>query len=464
LAFSAVSLSRQFSTVGGEEESRAESKSQSQPTTVSTKDLPDDVLQPTPMKPLPPRTSTGNQVRLFFSGDDTYSSVLHDIEHAQRSIAIDMYLWELDNTGTKVLEAVRAAAARGVQVVVLIDQFGSPGLCMSLSRLTGDLPPGARVEAHIFNPVLDWPWRMRAWSTVANTPFFRNHRKIIIIDNAIAYVGGMNIADDHTPESFGGNGLFRDTHARVTGPAVQHLAAVAADTLAIVKGERRRQPPRERGKTLVSGLADFRRWSQAVSAADDTPTPTDSGDGAMLQVLESNAFVQRTQIQRALRQAIRASHHECHVTTPYFVPPLSLKRAFVAAARRGVSVIVLTQGKTDVRFMNAARQHALRAYLRAGVRVFELQSQALHAKTVTIDGAFACIGSFNMDYQSVYRNLEVSVATIDRGIVRQLDEQLQRDLAQSTEITLDDLSRRSWLQRFVHWAAFLAIRFIKHLH
>jgi len=454
-------MSRQFST--GDDEANDKKRLQVPLTTVSTELPPEDDVLPTPMKPLPPRTSTGNRVRLFFSGDDTYTSVLRDIDNAQRSIVIDMYLWELDYTGTKVLDAVRAAAARGVQVVVLVDQFGSPGLCMSLSRLTGDLPPNARVEAHVFNPVLDWPWRMRAWSTVTSSPFFRNHRKIIVIDNEIGYVGGMNIADDHTPESFGGNGLFRDTHARVTGPAVQHLAAVAADTLAIVKGERRRQPPRERGKTLVSGLADFRRWSQAVTAADDAPT-SEPSDGAMLQVLESNAFVQRTQIQRALRQAIRASRHECHVTTPYFVPPLSLKRAIVAAARRGVSVVVLTQGKTDVRFMNAARQHVLWGYLRAGVRVYELQSQALHAKTVTIDGAFACIGSFNMDYQSVYRNLEVSVATIDRDIARQLDKQLQRDLEHSTEITLDDLNRRTWLQRLVHYAAFLAIRFIKDLH
>jgi len=169
-------------------------------------------------------------------------------------------------------------------------------------------------------------------------------------------------------------------------------------------------------------------------------------------------LLRRTQIQRALRQSVRRSVERCWLTTPYFIPPRRLLRQLRHAARRGVDVRILTAGKSDVQGAQWASQYLYGSLLKAGVRIFELQTQTLHAKTGVVDGLYSTIGSFNLDRWSFRRNLEVNVAFVEANIATEMEEKFEEDLQGAEEVLLSALQARTLWQRFLSWLAFQAAR------
>ena len=290
-------------------------------------------------------------------------------------------------------------------------------------------------------------WRGSLW--------FRNHRKILIVDSRVAFCGGMNVSVDYhgkqelaaaTPsgapqlatdgtEFVGGTGKFRDTHLQLEGPAVAHLEMVSRDTFqeaahvlppswadqAAREAERdrrisqRRDKPKwypqrsQQLKAMQRGMQD----DAAQHAEESCPLPQhpaassfSASSGAVcdspdlfVQVLPSNVFRNVRLIQRAMLLTVREAKHRVLITNPYFFPPPPLFRALARAAERGVEVMILVpgEGKADVPFTRWASQHIYFTLLKKGVRIFELQNAVLHAKTVTIDGIYSSIGSFNWD-------------------------------------------------------------------
>ena len=178
-----------------------------------------------------------------------------------------------------------------------------------------------------------------------------------------------------------------------------------------------------------------------------------------VQVLGSNVRRRRRHIQRSVRQTVRRSVNRCYVTSPYFIPPRRLIRALVGAARRGVDVRVLTAGLSDVPIVHLASSYLYPMLLRQGVKVYELQGHTLHAKTTTIDGVYATVGSFNLDFWSHRRLLEVNVAFLDADLAKELEDQFVTDLEGAVEMTLEGLSKRSWMRRAFAWLAYRTMCF-----
>jgi len=299
-------------------------------------------------------------------------------------------------------------------VLLVIDAFGSHRVSNeSLARLRAR---GATVVS--FNPIVRW-----------RSPFsrlVRNHRKILVVDERHAFCGGMNVAEEYAGTRHG-TGLFRDTQLEMEGPCARDLAFLT-----------------ERD------MLDLPRRVPEITL--------DESAGSLVQILDTNERRQRRAIQKALRVTLARALERCYLSSPYFVPPRRLMRGLALAAKRGVDVRVLTAGRSDVPLVRLASQHLYGRLLRAGVRIFELQKRVLHAKTVTVDGVYAAVGSFNLDYWSDRRNLEVAVGVLDPGAAVALEEQFQVDLAGAQEVHLVNWAKRTFPERLVGWLAYQILR------
>jgi len=237
----------------------------------------------------------------------------------------------------------------------------------------------------------------------------------------------MTVAEEYAGPRHG-TGLFRDTQLALEGPCARDLAH-------LTERDMLESPPRQAPGASGGGEA-----------------------GSLVQILDANERRHRRAIQKALRVTLARTLERCYLTSPYFVPPRRMMRGLTHAARRGVDVRVLTAGRSDVPLVRLASQHLYGRLLRAGVRIFELEKRVLHAKTVTVDGVYASVGSFNLDYWSDRRNLEVSVAILDTGAAGALEEQFLRDLEGAREVRLEAWVKRTWPQRVAAWFAYQVLR------
>jgi cardiolipin synthase len=444
------------------------------------------------------RVSEGNRVSVMSDGDAVFTAMWEAIARAKHSILLQTYIFNSnDAVGVKTLVALLEAQSRGVRISFVYDHYGSLGLdgspLLSLLKARG-------ASVIVFNPIHKfWKWRRHV--------LHRTHMKMLVVDDEVAFTGGMNLTGDYCGPSVGGTGKFRDTHLRVEGPAVHDLVAVFRDSLSEAEPEQvrsvdrlesrfqrfrhrtgsyihsiiRRSSRRERhvrpslsllrliGVSPAEPVAGEAREradanAEAASASLDVDAEDEQGApvlekrpaGSFLQVCESNVWRNRRVIQKTTRLVVRAAREKCYITTPYFLPDRRLQRDMIAAARGGVDVRLLTAGewRSDVQLMQWASQHLYEKLLRSGVRIFELQSRVLHAKTVSIDGIYASVGTANFDHWSWERMLEVNVTTIDPKIAGEVERHFLADLANSSEVRLASLRRRSFAQRLLHWAAF----------
>ncbi len=370
-------------------------------------------------------TSQGNVTEVFVDGDRAFEAMWQAMRTASKRVLFETYILEPDRVGRRSLAELLRARRRGLDVAVVVDAFGSSAAAPFLKRLRR---AGVRVER--FNPILRWSSRL--------SRLVRNHRKILVCDG-VGFCGGMNVSEDYAGRRLGTH-LFRDTHLRLEGPCVEDLAALVEEHF----GGDGRGPGAERVASPVAAREKIEENGESV--------------GALVQILESNVRRQRRAIQRALETTVQRSVERCYLTTPYFVPPPRLVRALRRAAARGVDVRVLTAGRSDVPLVRLASRHLYGRLLRKGVRLFEMEERVLHAKTATVDGVYSTIGSFNLDYWSYRRNLEVNVSILDGSIAEQLEERFQRDVELSSEVPLERWRKRSWLERIVQRVAYWLMR------
>jgi cardiolipin synthase len=359
--------------------------------------------------------SARNRVALMFDGDETFSEIWRTIAGATKQAWVETYIIEPDRVGRRFIDELTAAARRGCEVMLIYDAVGG-------SRITEEFVAPLREAGgvvHVFNPV--WRWRR------LHPLLLRNHRKIIVVDGRVAFTGGRNLSEDYAGPRYG-NGLFHDCHVRLEGPCVRDLARILVSSLSKKVDDNAVSAPRlENGTTFVQALA-------------------------------SSGMIGRRAIQRAVRITVRHSMQRCWIATPYFLPPARLIRAINRAAARGVDVRIITAGRSDVPIVSRAAQHIYGLLMKRGVRIFEMHETTLHSKTLTMDGVFTMVGSFNLDAWSDKRNLEVMVGMLDAEIARTSQEQFERDLAASVEVTLATWQRRSLLKRAWHWLAYQLMR------
>lgn len=351
-------------------------------------------------------------LELYTEGDALYDAMLRAIRSATRSIRFETYILAADEAGWEFARALAERASRGVAVRVQIDAAGS------LSWRFGPLGRHLRrngVYLHFFHR---WRWR-DPWRYNR-----RNHRKLLVVDDTDAYIGGFNVHRESS-RRLHGERRWRDTAVRMRG----ELARQAAHLF----------------DTFWDG---GRRWE----------CPPAAGAGAVLIVNSSYGCSHRLYCWFAERFA--TARERIYVTTPYLVPSRHAQRALAAAAARGVDVRLLVPGISDVAIVQWAAHAAFAPLLRAGVRIYEYQPRVLHAKTAVIDGEWSTLGTANMDYRSFFTNFEVNLVARDPALAAALERQFLADLTESAPVELQRWLRRAWPRRLLEGIGWLVRRWL----
>lgn len=353
---------------------------------------------------LPP--SSAQSVQLLVDGGGKYPRLLEDIAAAQQLIHIEYYIYQPDQSGTALRDALIDAAQRGIKVRLLVDAVGSAKASQQFFQPLVD----AGGEVARFHPMrFDGIFRFwkRPWLNL------RTHRKIVVIDNHIAYVGGINITDEQDERL---NPLaYRDLHLRMEGNAVLELQQVFAED-------------------WIYARPGQHAWIDAMA---DQPATAANGKIAM-QIIASGPDSDWEAIHRAHVSAIHAARKRVWLTTPYFVPGEAGRMALTSAALGGLDVRLLVPKMSDNRLVTYAARSYYAELLRAGVKIYEYGPRLLHSKTLLIDDDLALIGTANFDHRSFRLNFEVQALIQDREVAGQLEKQLENEFAHTPQVKLDE--------------------------
>ena len=358
--------------------------------------------------------SDGNRVIYLSDDNEVMHLFWESIARAQKRVWMTMYALLPDRVGQTTLDALMSAAARGCDVILIYDAVGSSPL------KEPHLTPLREVGAHVvkFNPL--WPGRRHGHITL------RNHRKLLLVDDALAYCGGMNIGAPYTHAPLGtSKRKFDDAVLQLEGPCVHDLAAV-----------------------FVSTLTEITPLSRSLVAPPPYP------NGARVHVLPADPRQPETPWQQALEALIDKAHQRCFLTTPYFIPPPWLSTALSRAKQHGTDVRVLTAGQSDSVLARAAGRHCYGSLLRQGIRIYEKYGNTLHAKTLISDGVYSFVGSSNMDRWTSRHLLDLNVTVCNTSLASSLEDAFFEHLNTAKEVTLAAWQARSPLSRLTHRAAF----------
>ncbi len=356
----------------------------------------------------------GNSLDLIGDGQKFFDTLIADIDNATKHVHLLYYIWEDDEKGRALAKAVMRAAERGVTCRVLVDSVGSSSL---IDSETWNRMKDARVkviEALPANPI----------RALFNRADLRNHRKIAVIDGAIAYCGSQNITDENFRKRLGsGAGPWIDATVRMEGPAVQALQATFLRDWVLDSEEQLRDEEKYFGPPVLRG-------------------------SSVVQVIASGPGPRPDAIHLAFLAMLYAAREEIIITTPYFVPDEATKSALVNAALRGVEVIILVPEVSDNPLVAAASRSHFEDLMDAGIRIKQHQGGLLHSKAAVIDRSLAVIGSANFDQRSFWLNFETTLFVYDSDFASLLRFLQVSYMSQSREMNLNSWRRRSKLAKF----------------
>ncbi|WP_405234528.1 phospholipase D-like domain-containing protein [Lentisalinibacter salinarum] len=367
----------------------------------------------------------GNKVTLLQNGPDTHAAMLEAIRSAVDHVNLETYIFDDGELGQEFAALLLQKQASGVQVNILYDSVG--GL-LTPESFFEELREGgiAVIEFNPVNPLAEDPKTWRANN--------RDHRKQLVVDGRIAFIGGVNISDGYSSVPLGkpaphvkraaatdsGEG-WRDTHIQIEGPVVAEFQRLFLDS-----------------------------WTRQTEAP---PTPSNyypelsaKGDG-IVRAIGSRAEEKASPIYMTLVSAITRAQTDVHLTVAYFGPDAVLLKALTDTAQRGVKVKLVLPSHTD----SAAIFHLGRSHyatlLKAGVEIHERQGAVMHAKTAVIDSVWSTIGSSNLDWRSFVHNDEINAVVLGGDFAGQMNAMFAEDLAESEQISLAEWRRRSWWLR-----------------
>jgi cardiolipin synthase A/B len=353
--------------------------------------------------------SWGNDIELLINGDEIFPCYLRTIREARETVCLLTYVYWRGDIAHEVADALCERARADVQCNVLIDAVG--GMKLESEVLDRMVEAGVRVRR--FRPV-----RAYAAKQLAN----RTHRKILVADGHVGLTGGVGIAEEWTGNAEDPD-HWRDTHVRVEGPVVRGLFGAFAENWLEATGE-----------VLVG--------PEYLPKLDD-----DDGGGPMM-VVRSSAGVGDSNVEALYYLAIAAAQETLDLTAAYFVPRPAFIEALQDAAERGVRVRILVPGANiDKPPVWVAGRASYDELIDAGVEVYEYRPTMLHAKTMTIDGAWSAVGSANFDNRSFQLNDEATLCVTSEAFAARLTEQFERDLEVSDRIEPDRWQRRGPVQR-----------------
>ena len=370
----------------------------------------------------------GNHVTLIKDGPATYRAMFAAIRNAKDHINLETYIIEDDEIGRKFSDLLIEKQGQGVQVSVLYDSAGS----INTPRAFFERLEASGMRTLEFNPINPLVGKNKSWLD------HRDHRKLLIVDGRMAFLGGINISSVYSGGSspsarpaISADGKkkvpWRDTHVQIEGPVVAEYQKLFLDTWEKQKGE---------------PLGGGNYFPQIEHAGKD-----------IVRAIGSAADEPYSRIYVTLVSAINSAETSIYLTNAYFVPDPQLLSALKDAARRGVDVRILLPGQTDFwAVFHAGRSHYTEL-LKAGVKVYERQGALLHSKTALVDGVWSCIGSTNLDWRSFVHNNEVDAVILGDSFARQLQAMYDDDLKESKVIDLKQWRKRSVFLRMKEWSA-----------
>jgi cardiolipin synthase A/B len=346
----------------------------------------------------------GNAIEPLVDGGNTYPTMLDAIQRAHTSIAMSSYIFDGDGIGADFVEALALATKRGLEVRVLIDdvdaRFSSNSAVKALHR--------AGVNAAVFNPPLV-PARLHALN-------LRNHRKILVIDGALGFTGGMNVDcrywKPHEPDQ-----AFRDLHFQLRGPVVAQLMEIFADDWQFTTDEALRGP----------------KWFP----------PLEEQGSVLARAIEAGPDESIARVRWAILGGLNAAQRSIKILTPYFIPDQPLISALDAAALRGVEVDIVIPETSDLPHVHWAMYGQLWQVLDHGCRVWSRPGAFDHSKLLVVDGAWTLLGSANWDARSLRLNFEVNVECYSVELGAHLDGLIQARISASRAVTLEAMEARA---------------------
>jgi cardiolipin synthase A/B len=360
--------------------------------------------KPKPFPTMPPKTVEVGEgtITTYTFGKDLYADMLGAIEGAQRQVLFETYIWKGDAVGERFKATLAAAADRGVEVYCIYDGFANLVVSPRFKRF----PPSMKV--------LRYPIYSAGWRFFDLRRYGRDHRKILVVDDKEAYVGGYNIGSAYETE-------WRDTHVRITGPGVQDLRRAFADFWNL----HRRRRLRASERPLLVETASV--WEPHIRLQRNMPR------------------LWMFPIRGMYLEAINRASINIWMTSAYFIPDQVLVDALRAAARRGVDVRLLVPLKSNHIVADWLSRGYFSQLLEAGVRIFRFKDAMVHAKTSTVDGSWSTVGTANIDRLSLQGNYEINVEVIDHALAKELEDVWSID-----ESNCIELSRGEWEARDLH--------------
>ncbi len=349
----------------------------------------------------PPRSVTagGSEVTVYTYGEDLYRDMLDAIRQAKSRVFFESFIWKSDTVGQAFKQALIDAADRGVKVYVVFDEFAN----LVVPRSFFTFPTNIAVRRH---PLIASGFRFPRNSG-------RDHRKLLVIDDVVAFVGGYNIGSLYATD-------WRDTHARLTGDIVWDMQNAFTDYWNLWSGRRRAALPDFGGRTWQSDIRIHRNIPRNMVYPIR---------GMYLDAID------------------RASHH-IYLTHAYLIPDNDMMSALVRAARRGVDVRIIIPAESNHIVADWLSRGFYGTMLRAGIRLFLYQGAMVHAKTATIDGQWSTIGTANIDRLSLVGNYEINMEVFNADVAQQMEDIFATDSTNTKELSLLDWQRRHAMVKF----------------
>ena len=366
------------------------------------------------------RLTNANDITILETGDEAYKAMLAAIDGAERSILLETDIFDRDAVGERFVTALSRAAARGVQVSVLIDAVGAR---YSVPSIVGALRE-AGVTTQTFNGNIIMGLRL----PYAN---LRTHRKILLVDGETAFTGGMNIRAAFSSAP-GASPSARDTHFRVRGPIIGDLFQTAYEDWRFSGGKK------------LTGES----WSiQRPSAEPDDPVFARLVPSGPDRSLEAN--------HRMLMGAFSVAQERIRIMSPYFLPDRELISALATAARRGVAIDIVVPSANNLKLVDLAMTAQFDQLLKHGCRIWRARGPFDHSKLMVVDGVWSYVGSSNLDPRSLRLNFEVDVEVIDDDFAAGVEARISLALDNAIEVRLEALRARPFLQRLVERVTWL---------
>jgi cardiolipin synthase A/B len=351
------------------------------------------------------KTSSGNRVTVLTDGRVKYPRLIAALKEAKTSIDLEYFIFRYDGIGREIIEVLKERARAGVRVRFMVDGYGSLGLGLKAFREMR----ASGIKATYFAPLITTFSFFKA--------NYRDHRKIVVIDNAIAFTGGINVGDEYLDKSKAGP--WRDASVEIRGPAVADLAALFND-------------------------AWFRTTGKREQASLSNPEP--AGD-ERVNIVPSGPTTDWYPIREISLALINGARRSIKIESPYFIPDVSILNALVNAALRGVDVAIIFPKRPDTRLLRWVAHTYLGEVVRAGGRAFEYPIGFLHQKVIIVDDEIATIGTCNIDIRSFLLDFEVNVLLSHPVTIEHLLHDYETDLRVSEEARFEEFLNRPLYRR-----------------